>query len=124
MLADMFETFIEACSKEDEINRICFVSPPGQTWHVDLKHRNLELENIKGADLFLTFRTAKRDEKSGCKGERYVVSWKDITFLDKDSNNIHGLGMSKILPYAEIKLDNTTSLEKYYQQQKLLILDM
>ena len=55
--------------------------------------------------------------------KKYVVDVSDAKLFDLVLSTLYEFGMSESLPYANINI-NTVSMEKYYRQQKTLILAM
>ena len=102
-LADVFENFVESCTREYNINPLYSYSLPGYTWKAGLKLTNIKKDFIKDKDLLVFLENNIRGGISSVMGYRFVESneYKQILYID--ANNLYGWAMSKYLPTGKFE---------------------
>ena len=114
LLADVFEKFIDTCSKCYGLDPCHYFSSPRLSWDAMLKMTGVELEKISDIDMYLFIEkglregisnNAKRYAKANSK---YMENYdptkllKYITYLDM--NNLYGWAMSGYLPLVGLSV--------------------
>ena len=113
LLTDVFEKFIDTCSKFYGLDPCHYFSSPGLSLDAILKMTGEKLEKISDIDKYLFIEKelkggiqyiAKRYAKANnkyMKDHDPIKSSKFITYLDM--NNFYGWGLSEYLPYGGFK---------------------
>ena len=113
LLADVYEKFIDTCSKYYGLDRCHYFSSPGLSWNAMLKMTDIKLGKISDINKYLFIEKglrggisyiAKRYAKANKKYISDYDSKKPSTFISYlDMNNLYGWAMSKYLPYEGFK---------------------
>ena len=77
ILPDIFQDFVETCY-ENHKKPVFLLSLPGLMSEAEIKHTQIEQENIQDPDIVLTCEIAPRSGILGCMVWRYAVSVNDI----------------------------------------------
>ena len=113
LLADVYEKFIDTCSKYYGLDRCHYFSSPGLSWNAMLKMTDIKLgkisdinkylfieKGLRGGISYIAKRYAKANKKYICDYD----SKKPSTFISYlDMNNLYGWAMSKYLPFEGFK---------------------
>ena len=113
LLADVFEKFIDTCSKFYKLDPCHYFSSPGLSWDAMLKMAGVKLEKILGVGMYLFVEKELRGgisymAKGYSKANNEHMKDYDPTKLSKyipylDMNNLYGWVMSGYLPYGGFK---------------------
>ena len=113
LLLDVFEKFIDTCSKYYGLDPCHYFSSPGLSWDVMLKMTGVELEKISDIDKYLFIEKGLRGgishiaERYAKANNKYLNDYDPktpstlISYLDM--NNLYGWAMSEYLPYKGFK---------------------
>ena len=113
LLADIFESFRNACMKNYELDPAHFVSLPGLAWQACLKKTNVELELITDYDMLLMIENGIRGgichviKRYAKANNKYINDYnknKESSYIQYlDANNLYGMAMSEKLPIKGFK---------------------
>ena len=111
MFADIFEKFIDTCSKYYELDPCHYFSAARLFWDAMLKMTGVKLEKISDIDQYLFIEKGARGwisyiSKRYAKANNkcYYESNKESTFIAYlDKNNLYGWSMSEYPPYRQFE---------------------
>ena len=113
LLADVFEKFIDTCSKFYKLDPCHYFSSPGLSWDAMLKMAGVKLEKILDVGMYLFVEKELRGgisymAKGYSKANNEHMKDYDPTKPSKyipylDMNNLYGWVMSGYLPYGGFK---------------------
>ena len=107
LLADAFESCMDMCIKEYELDPVHFLSLPGLAWQACLKKTNIELELLTDYDMLLMVENGIRGgichsihryAKANNKCMKNYNNNEESSYIQYlDANNLYGWALSKKL---------------------------
>ena len=103
--------YVKLSMKEFKLNPLHYVSLPGYSFDCWLMSSGVTLDTLQDKQMLDDFVGAKRGGICGIMGDRYIDNSDGKTISYIDANNLYGYAMMQKLPYKDLQLTSTTTLD-------------